>query len=441
MIDSVTKFILWVRQRSFFRAVQRTLVMLMPIAVLGSYFSLLHDSVFTPDGIIYNIFNLDAIMSDHVWYGGAFVCQGMVQVTFGVFGVYAAYFAAHYTARLYQKDSTMAGMTAVIAILFCAYANTVGNVSEQQSPFSSSLLRVNGVFIALLIGYGVGQVFHWLGNDYAPVRYEHAHRIQRRSWNALIPISVSIGISIILGVLIYELQIKMLNSGSFKLLVRRIQGTNNLGEVLLLSVVVMFLSWLGIGYPLNSLSTSINSGYTADNLTYALQRGNSWNVPYKFLGSSLINTYGTMGGASIVLAVIVIVLLRKEHKEIESIAQINLLPVAFTSVLGFAVGMPIILNPLFMLPMIIIPLINMTLAAGAIAVHFIPVCVYPVLKGTPGILIAFFGTNGNWTTLLFSLLLFVIDVLILIPIIRIGEKVELNLEKENRRNDLNAQKS
>ncbi len=327
------------------------------------------------------------------------------------------------------------------AILFCAYANTVGNVSEQQSPFSSSLLRVNGVFIALLIGYGVGQVFHWLGNDYAPVRYEHAQRIQRRSWNALIPISVSIGISIILGVLIYELQIKMLNSGSFKLLVRRIQGTNNLGEVLLLSVVVMFLSWLGIGYPLNSLSTSINSGYTADNLTYALQRGNSWNVPYKFLGSSLINTYGTMGGASIVLAVIVIVLLRKEHKEIESIAQINLLPVAFTSVLGFAVGMPIILNPLFMLPMIIIPLINMTLAAGAIAVHFIPVCVYPVLKGTPGILIAFFGTNGNWTTLLFSLLLFVIDVLILIPIIRIGEKVELNLEKENRRNDLNAQKS
>ncbi len=122
MIDSVTKFILWVRQRSFFRAVQRTLVMLMPIAVLGSYFSLLHDSVFTPDGIIYNIFNLDAIMSDHVWYGGAFVCQGMVQVTFGVFGVYAAYFAAHYTARLYQKDSTMAGMTAVILFSFIIYS-------------------------------------------------------------------------------------------------------------------------------------------------------------------------------------------------------------------------------------------------------------------------------------------------------------------------------
>ncbi len=163
---------------------------------------------------------------------------------------------------------------------------------------------------------------------------------------------------------------------------------------------------------------------------------------YKFLGSSLINTYGTMGGASIVLAVIVIVLLRKEHKEIESIAQINLLPVAFTSVLGFAVGMPIILNPLFMLPMIIIPLINMTLAAGAIAVHFIPVCVYPVLKGTPGILIAFFlGQMVTGQPCFFSLLLFVIDVLILIPIIRIGEKVELNLEKENRRNDLNAQKS
>jgi len=441
MIDFVTKFILWIRERSFFRAAQRTLVMLMPIAVIGSYFSLLQDSVFSPDGIIYNIFDLDAIMSDHIWYGGAFVCQGMVQVTFGVFGLYAAYYMARYTARLYQKDSTMAGMTAVIAILFCAYANSIGNVSGQRSPFSSSLLRVNGVFIALLVGYGVGQIFHWLGKNYVPVRYEHAERVQRRSWNAIVPILVSLGIGIILGILIYELQIKMLNSSSFKLLVRRIQGTNNLGEVLLLSILVMFLSWLGIGYPLNSLSTSINSGYTADNLNYALQHGGSWNVPYKFLGSSLINTYGAMGGASIVLAVIVIVLLRKEHKEIEYIAQINLLPVAFTSILGFAIGMPIILNPIFILPIIIIPLINMTLAAGAIAIHLIPVCVYPVLKGTPGILIAFFGTNGNWTTLLFSLILFVMDILILIPVIKIGERVEVNLKKENRKNELNAQKS
>ncbi|MEB3363111.1 hypothetical protein SDC49_03440 [Lactobacillus sp. R2/2] len=90
----------------------------MPIAVVGSYFKVLNDLVFTPNGLIYNIFSLDKILSDHIWYAGSFVCRGMVEITFGVFGVYASYFMARYTARLYHKDSTMAGLTAVSIMLF-----------------------------------------------------------------------------------------------------------------------------------------------------------------------------------------------------------------------------------------------------------------------------------------------------------------------------------
>lgn len=425
MLNILTKSVLRIRQWPFLRAAQRTLVMLMPIAVMGAYFNLLNDLVFSPDGLIYNIFSLDKIMSDHIWYAGSFVCRGMIEITFGVFGVYASYFMARYTARIYHKDSTMSGMTSVLIMLFCSYASSSGH--NNHVPFTISLLQINAVFSALVVGFCVGQVFHLLGKNYVPVENESTKWIQHRAWDSVLPFFVSLALGVMLGIAIYELQIKLLNSASFNELVSRLQTTNNLLEVLFLSLIVTFLNWLGIGYPLHAFAGTVNNAYTAENLTYAFQHGNSWNVPYKYLGSSLIKTYGTMSGASVILAVIVLLLLRHGNKEISAIARLNLIPAAFGSSLGFSAGLPIILNPVFVLPSILIPLVNMTLAAGAITMRIIPVCVYPILKGTPGLLISFFGTNGNWTALLFVMVLFALDLCLMWPFIRINERVELKL--------------
>lgn len=425
MLNILTKSVLRIRQWPFLRAAQRTLVMLMPIAVIGAYFNLLNELVFSPDGLIYNIFSLDKIMSDHIWYAGSFVCRGMIEITFGVFGVYASYFMARYTARIYHKDSTMSGMTSVLIMLFCSYASSSGH--NNHVPFTISLLQINAVFSALVVGFCVGQVFHLLGKNYVPVENESTKWIQHRAWDSVLPFFVSLALGVMLGIAIYELQIKLLNSTSFNELVSRLQTTNNLLEVLFLSLIVTFLNWLGIGYPLHAFAGTVNNAYTAENLTYAFQHGSSWNVPYKYLGSSLIKTYGTMSGASVILAAIVLLLLRHGNKEISAIARLNLIPAAFGSSLGFSAGLPIILNPVFVLPSILIPLVNMTLAAGAITMRIIPVCVYPILKGTPGLLISFFGTNGNWTALLFVMVLFTLDLCLMWPFIRINERVELKL--------------
>lgn len=50
-------------------------------------------------------------------------------------------------------------MTAVIVIMFCAYANNLGDTTGNRSPFSASILKVNAMLLALLIGYVVGQIF------------------------------------------------------------------------------------------------------------------------------------------------------------------------------------------------------------------------------------------------------------------------------------------
>jgi PTS system cellobiose-specific IIC component len=86
--------------------------------------------------------------------------------------------------------------------------------------------------------------------------------------------------------------------------------------------------------------------------------------------------------------------------------------------------LPVILNPVFLLPFLFLPLINIGIAAGVTALGLIPATPYPVLLGTPGPLIGFVATNGNWATLIFTLALLLLDIVLYLPFVRLNFRVE-----------------
>lgn len=83
MVDKLANLLLKIRRLSIFRVFQRTLVILMPIAIIGAYFQLMRNAVFSPDSFIYNVLNFDETMPDDIWYAGAFISSGMVRATLG----------------------------------------------------------------------------------------------------------------------------------------------------------------------------------------------------------------------------------------------------------------------------------------------------------------------------------------------------------------------
>lgn len=239
---------------------------------------------------------------------------------------------------------------------------------------------------------------------------------------------------LILGVSIYELQIRIMSSDTFKTLVAQVENSNNLFEIILLLIVVMFLSWIGIGYPLNALSNSAVNTAAMANLNYALKHGSAWDVPHKFLGSSLVYPYAWMGGASVGLALIVIILLVRENKQNENIAKINLLPVVFNSNWGLMVGMPIILNPVLFY--------HYYYSCGQCFISFSGNCTayycsmrVSSAKRDARYLNFIFGSNGDWVNLVFSILLFILDIVMLIPIASLGQRIEKGLREREQKNE------
>ena len=196
-------------------------------------------------------------------------------------------------------------------------------------------------------------------------------------------------------------------------------------------MLALFLNWLGIGEPLSSLTAYVGSGTNVANLNYALEHGSSWNVPNKFVGNALYQSYGKFGGSGVLLALLIVLLLVYKRDNTTKVARWSFIPTLFGSNQGALVGLPIILNPLYIFSYVLIPVFNMLVAALFIQLHLIPTSAYQVLSGTPGPIVAFMATNGNWGALIFSLLLFATDILLYVPVVKIAAKVQLEIDNLN----------
>ena len=433
-MDKLAKWCIWLRRRSFFRVAQRTFAVLMPIATVGAFFQVLQDSVFAPESFIYNLFDFDKIMSDRFWDIGTSLSQCVVEVIFGLFCLFTVYFSASFTAKIYRKDATMAGISATTSLLVMGYLFQLG-LTGRISLLSGGYLGFQYTSFALLLGYGVGQVFHWLGADYEPVNYEHTKLVQDRAIKALKPTLVTVIGGVIIGGILYAAISNVKANFRLSTMTSAVENSNNLLLTVPSTALASFLSWLGLEEPILRLSNVETSAAATANLTYVMRRGSIWKIPYPYLGGSLISTYGVMGGCAVVLALVVAILIWGRRKEPETVAKMNLWPLLFSSSRGFLVGLPVILNPIYVIQLVFVPVVNMLIAALAISLHIVPTPVYPILTGTPGPLVPFFATNGNWPTLIFSIFLFCLDVVLMIPAIKLDNRTKALLKDYEMEDD------
>ena len=121
MLRRLIKIIMKLNNCSFFRVVRQTLSMLFPFALLGSFSQMIYRTFLSQDGLFYNVAYLGVWVPDWIMtiLQSAFI--GVSKITFNLFGILVAYAAAKYTARIYHRDSQLAGVTGIVAILIIAF--------------------------------------------------------------------------------------------------------------------------------------------------------------------------------------------------------------------------------------------------------------------------------------------------------------------------------
>lgn len=396
-------------------AIRDGIVLAMPLIIIGSLFTILGSFPIDAwtnwiantkfDGVsIVDIFNKIS--------NGSFGLLGLI----GAFGIASSY------AEQYKTDGKSAGVIALASF----FVVTPSIFSGDKAPVEGmpyGYLGSKGLFIAILIGLIAGGVFQWFINHDIRIKMPEAvPPAVSKSFSALIPGAVIItGFGAIYAILtwtglgnIHDLLLHIL-SKPLGLLGDTLGGT-------LVAIMLNSMFWfVGIhgGNVVNSVLQPIWLMNTDANRLLAAKGNLDLAHGGHVITQPFIDNFVYMGGGGatigLVLAIGLIVMMKKASKETEVLAPLTITPGLFNINEPTMFGLPVVLNVGLIIPFIIAPMINATITYLTMSMGIVPLCTGAVVPWTmPPVLSGFLATN-SWQAAVLQLILVIIDVLIYLP--------------------------
>ena len=410
----------------FYRVIQRTLLLIFPFALFGSFVKIVQTVVLGKEGFLTVVF--PSLNNDFVYRQLDNISTALYNLSLGWISVIAIFGAAKYTAKYYQRDDQLAGITAISCYLIVDYAYS------KVLPFSfhPQILGMRGLLFAIVLGIFIGWLFKILSRPAPNLDMSSVNRpassVLERTFISLKPIIVSLIFAIIFSTLINITYYTEAPGNFINALASEYTSSNNwsqLGKTLIFSVYTLIMSFFGWSGAYSAIGAEKMDVLSTVNLNYALNKHTAWNAPNPFTSSTLYHGFATFGGTRAILGLIIAILIISRDKDFQTVARWAMFPSLFNIGSGVMTGIPVFFNVIFLIPFILAPIADMLMAAIAISLHLMPPSVYPVPVGTPGPLIAFVATNGSWQALAFSILAIAISVYIYIPFVKMAAKVKI----------------
>ncbi|KRN97753.1 PTS transporter subunit EIIC [Companilactobacillus kimchiensis] len=421
--EKLVRLTLKIQRLLIYRIIQRTLLLIFPFALFGSFIKIIQTVVLGKEGFLTDIF--PTLNNDFVYRQIDNITNGLYNLSLGWVSVIAIFGAAKYTAKYYHRDDQLAGITGISAYLIVDYSYS----KVQPFSFHPAILGMRGLLFAIVLGMFIGWLFK-ISSRLAPnlIDSKATNGILERTFISLKPIIFSLIISMIFSTLINITYYSEAPGNFINSLATEYTSSNNwaqLTKTLIFSVYTIIMSFFGWSGAYSALGVEKMDILSTVNLNYALQKHTAWNAPNPFTSSTLYHAFATYGGTGCILGLIIAILIVSRDKDFQTVARWAMIPSIFNIGSGVMTGIPVLFNVIFLIPFILAPIANMLMAAVVISLHLMPPSVYPVPIGTPGPLIAFIATNGSWQALGFSVVAIAISTYIYIPFVKMAAKVKI----------------
>lgn len=420
--EKLIKRAMWFNRLSFVQIFRETMIMVFPVALIGTIVWIISDNFLASNGFLANVFYIQQWLPERQFLRALF--NDATMITVGWLASYAAFVSAIMTTRRYRRENLIAGVCAMISYVLIFYHSVRGSQTLETRYFGAGWL-----IIGSLVGYVIGLIFVKWGYHFtlSDIRLG-SRKLMARVLRNLKPFTISFSGAFILHTLYAVWRTFNLDAITTQNISSLIGRHSNYFLNITLSFFNTLLVWLGFAEPVN-ITNDAYSNEVRNNLIYALTH-KSFAVPYPFTPSSLYNGFANFGGIGVTLALVIGILWVGRQNNQQEIAKLSVFPAIFNHGLPILFGSRVFLNPVYVFPFILLPIANMLIASVFVFIHAIPPIVYPVPNGTPGILIPFIGTGGDWRALLISILLVIMDIIIYIPFIKLAFAVEERLVKE-----------
>ncbi|APX72139.1 PTS transporter subunit EIIC [Companilactobacillus allii] len=408
----------------FYRIIQRTVMMIFPFVLFGGYIKIIQITLLGKDSFLTNV--IPKLNNDFIFNQINDIATALYSLTLGFVAVMATFCAAKYTAKYFNRDDQLAGLTSISSLLIISF--TYSRV--QPISFHGELLGIRGLLFAILLGMLVGWIFKVTSPTAPNHRAKHlSSNILERTFISLKAIALILLLSVAVSFLVNITYYSDLPNNIMYSLASNYHSNNQFIQLLstlgfsLYTIIASFFGWSGIYSPIE-IEKPDSTASVVENLNYALNHHTAWGAPHLFTSNTLYHPFATFGGTGSILALIIAIFLVSRDPDFQIVARWSMLPSIFDIGSSAMSGIPVFFNIIFIIPFILAPLACMILAAITLQLHLMPPSVYPVPMGTPGLLESFIGTNGSFQALIFSFVSLIVSVYIYIPFVRIAEKLK-----------------
>lgn len=408
-------------------AVRDAFMLTFPLTLSASMVILMNNLVFSKDGIVARLLflpklfpNIESVQQ---------ILSPVANGTISIMSIFIAFLVAHILATYFKADALLAGLTSIACFLIL-YPAPIFNEELDLMTIETTFLGAQGLFVAMLVGCIVGEFLPKLFKSKRLIitMPDMVPPAVARSFSALFPIMIVIMtcslISAVLGVLA--------PGGINELIYTTIQAPlRQMGANVIGVLVIIFLETLlwGVGIhgpnTLAVVKTAIFAETDLANLTYINAEGTVSGIPFPENFANLYGPFANMGGSGMTLGLIIAIFIASRRKEYRDIAKMSIAPGIFNINEPIIFGLPIVLNPILIIPFILVPAINIIIGYLAIIVfRIIPAPALELPWTTPGPLVAFLGTGGNFLALGIGIICLVVSILVYLPFVIASNKVQ-----------------
>lgn len=431
MLDSkrIVDWMVGIRQRSFIKIFHRTMTALFPLVLVGCFSWLIYENLLSTDGFLASVLHVNSWLPFRRFFRALF--SDLTRVTVGWLAPFGALVSAIITTKYYHRENPIAGATAIVCYTAVFLHGMRGNNQVLEVRYYTAAWFLIGV----IFGYVIGRIFVKYGYAATFMDFSSSNeRMIQTVLKNLKPFTFLVLVAFILH-LLFALYRQFQLDGMVTQWISSLLDRNSSYPLnIILSLVNTILVWLGFAEPLSATSQAYGNEMAA-NLGYALSHKTAWGIPYPFTPSSLYMGFAIFGGVGLTLALIIANLWVAKRKTTRKIARLSMIPGFFNIGLPILFGDQVFWNPALLLPFVLLPIFNILVGSLLIYIHVIPPLVYPTPNGTPGILIPFIATGGNWMALIIALLLLIVDVILYLPFVKLARRVDERSEEIAKEGD------
>ena len=402
-------------------AVKNAMMFTIPFMIVGGIFCLLAQPP-VPATLENTNFFYGFLLAWKSWAttNGA-VLLTVFNLTINFIAVYVAFGVAYELSKEYEIDR----LATAFCSLFIFFLTSAAPFTDETlgTIISCGNLGGVGMFYAIIVGFVVCEVYRFCKVKNFKIKLpEQVPPNVSAPFEALIPFTICTIGFLVLNILSMNIFDSNLCKLVYVLIQPLLSASGSLPSVILISILLSLFWFMGIHG--NNLVGSVLTPITTANLAINAQfimTGQGSPTP---LAGAFMTIFGNWMSYP---AMMLVFFLFAKSAQLKSLRKLALIPDLFNINEPLTFGVPIVMNVLLALPIMICNVI-MCSAAYILMDSGIVGSIYVSLPFTcPGILNLFLST-GDVKTIFMWLIMFVIDVVVLIPFVKMYDKQLLSEE-------------